>query len=108
MIYHDRLDYVRKERTDQVGDPTGEYTIYGENVPAEVQPIGSREQLVAGGEVVTTRYLVTCALDFVAAGVPSNAQIGYRGKRLQLEGGFERHVILGRFHHTEFVVQAFG
>lgn len=102
MIYHDRIGVFQASDVNPDRD-------FGQ-VPADVQPINS---VAVGqpvtGEVIVTRYLVICGFDFIGRKVPpSEARITYMGETLAIEGGFERHVVLGRFHHTEFVVSAFG
>jgi hypothetical protein len=107
MILHDVCD-LKFIRLDGVGDPVETETI--PDVPVEFTPLVSNS--VDPGAVVT-KYTAYMSVDpsELAAGLsftPSKVEVWYNGQLLQLDAGFERHRMLGRFHHVEFVVRDFG
>jgi hypothetical protein len=107
VILHDVCE-LKFIRVDQFGDPIVGATF--SNVPVEFTPLVSNT--VDPGAVVT-KYTAYMAVDpsALAAGLsftPTKVEVWYRGKLLQLDAGFERHRMLGRFHHVEFVVRDFG
>jgi hypothetical protein len=108
MILHDRCDVVI-EALDSEG--VGTVIATQENVPCNLSPINSQPAGDSGP--ITTRYLFIMTFDAAAfrdaqAAGSKRISIDYRGKRLQLDGGFERHRVNGQIHHTEAIVLDFG
>lgn len=76
--------------------------------PIALSPLNSKDI-----GIVVTEYQATMNVDpqDIAATlsfVPTKLDVLYDGARLQIPAGFERHQVLGRFHHVEFVVKDFG
>lgn len=106
MILHQTCS-LRFYRTGPDGTTvTAEETI--DDLPIELTPLNSKDI-----GIVVTEYQATMTVDPQAIAatlsfVPTKLDIMYEGGRLQIPAGFERHQVLGRFHHVEFVVSDFG
>jgi hypothetical protein len=108
VILHDRCTVMI-----ELSGGDGVYTEVArrEDVPCELSPINSQPADASGP--ITTRYLFVMTFDaagFRDAQVAGSKRIAveYRGKRLLLEGGFERHQVNGRPHHVEAIIKDFG
>jgi len=103
MIYHDSCTIVA-ESQGQNGDMIEKAR--WENVACEFTPINSVEGNASGP--IVTRYRFFTGFDIESRLAPvgaSSVVLEYRGETVQVEGGFERHTVVGRFHHYEAIVQ---
>lgn len=91
--------------------------VFINDIPCEVSPITSAQVAIsAGSDLVRNDYLWVSTFDINAYWTTelegetgyNKVRIHYRGNPLQVRGGFEIHRVLGRFHHTEAVIQDFG
>lgn len=114
MILHDVCTVQIIEKLDQY-DPNDPRETVPQSIPCEINPIET-EPANASGPVVT-RYRLVTTVDLIALVDAQLAEwevdfvdlvLTYDGKTLQPEAGFERHKILGRFHHIEAVMKDFG
>lgn len=102
MILHDRIETV-----DRIAVP-GEFDQYGNQVTvetrsrhrAEVQPLSSAENVVAGQQV-QTRYRVFLP---VSSTLTATSAVYWDGVKYEIEGDVELHKLIGRPHHKEAVL----
>lgn len=102
MMYYDKIEIIKNvvvpDEYDEYGNPVTVETRYP--IRADVQPLSTTENVVAGQQVVT-RYKV-----ILGTGEPIKATdaIYWDGKKYQIEGDVENHKLMGRMHHREMVV----
>lgn len=101
MIFHDRVSVIERVQ-DGWGDLGNPIWIETEvPYPAEVRPLFSSETVVAGSQV-QSRYRVYMPGRAEAA-VSSQGAVTWRGRRFEVEGDVEPHVVMGRLAHIEFI-----
>lgn len=100
MILHDRVTIIQRVQIeDDYGTPIwvdGPPRI----VPAEVRPMTTEEP---DTQVITTRYKLF--LPPTEEGLTAQDKISWRGVDYEVQGDYEPHVLVGRLHHLEVVVQ---
>lgn len=102
MIFHDRITVTERTETgefDDYGNPT--YDDVEVELPAEVRPLFSSETVQAGGQV-QSRYRVHMP-GRAEASVQSKGFVRWRGKKYEVEGDVEAHMLGRRLHHIEFI-----
>lgn len=121
MILHDTVTLQWNEKKDNLDSGTPRVVVVGP-IPCEINPIETEPP--TDSSPVKIRYRFVTNIDLVAL---ADAQLAYwkanpagftpkgisitltyDGKTLSAEAGFERHKILGRFHHIEAVMKDFG
>lgn len=123
MILHDSVTLTWIEKIDTLSGGTARQVVVGQ-IPAEINPIETEPASDSGPIVIRYRFVTNIdlvaladaqAAEWASTPNPSGAshrgikiQLTYDGKTLSAEAGFERHKILGRFHHIEAVMKDFG
>lgn len=121
MLLHDTAILKWTEKKDQLDSGTVRTVTVGE-IPCEVTPIDSEPASDSG--TIKIRYRFFTTVDLVAL---ADAQLAYwkanpgtftpkgitmtltyDGKTISPEASFERHKVLGRFHHIEAIMKDFG
>lgn len=105
MILHDSVTVLRRV---QIGVDEYYTPIYDDVetiVPAEVRPLTS-EETPGTTTLVKTRYRVF--LPTSATELTSIDAMTWRGQTFEVVGDYEPHVVNGRLHHIEVVVQRRG
>lgn len=126
MILHDTATLKWTEVLDKLSPGGSPRTTVAGPIPCEINPIEAEQVIMGAGAtgLVNIRYRFVTTIDLQAAAEAALAafranpegrdidgvRIGleYDGKTLAVEGGFERHKILGRFHHIEAIMKDFG
>ena len=110
MILHDVCDLSISLGVDQYNDPLGFEVTPG--IPCELTPLNSIPASDYG--TLKTRYAFVTDVDLGALAAAHGASIftinypSGSAKTLAFEAGFERHTVLGRFHHIEAIALDFG
>lgn len=101
MIFHDRVQVIEQVQDgwDELGNPIWIETEVP--YPAEVRPLYSSETVDAASQV-QSRYRVHMPARAEEA-VSSEGAVTWRGKRYEVEGDVEPHMIGRRTHHIEFI-----
>ncbi|MEE6288621.1 hypothetical protein V2J52_13245 [Georgenia sp. MJ173] len=93
------IEVIDTGETDAFGRPIIEETEVP--YPAEVRALFSSET-VAAAQQVQSRYRVYMPARAEKA-LQSDGALWWRGKRFEIEGDVEPHVVMGRLHHVEFI-----
>lgn len=122
MILHDQCHVTLTEKLDNLDSSTPRVVEYGE-IPCEVNPIETEIASDSGPITIRYRFVTTedlsAIIDDQAAAWKADdttergsrgadLTLTYDGKTITPEAGYERHKMLGRFHHIEAVMQDFG
>lgn len=118
MILHDVVTLTFRETVDKLSGATPRTQVFG-LIPAEVNPIETEPASDSGPIVIRYRFVTNVDLSALidaqdAVWTGSNSHTGttivltYDGKTITPEAGYERHKILGRFHHIEAIMKDFG
>lgn len=101
MILHDRVTVLNRQQVgeDEYGTPV--YDNVETAFPAEVRPMTSEESPDTGA--TSTKYRVF--LPPTAADLTRTDAVTWRGQVYEVIGDYEPHLVSGRLHHIEVVVQ---
>lgn len=119
MILHDRVSVKFIERLDSLDSGTPRVVDLG-FLPCEINPIETEPPTDSSPVKIRYRFVTNVDIigmidqqivDWKASRPGSRGArlvLTYDGKTLSPEAGFEKHKILGRFHHIESVMKDFG
>lgn len=123
MLLHDTATLTWVETKTQLSSGAVRTLVYGV-IPVELSPIDTAPATPSGP--ITIRYRLITPLDLTAMADAQNAYwaatpnpsgavhlgikmtLTYDGKTVTPDASFERHKIMGKFHHTEAVMKDFG
>lgn len=122
MILHDQVSVTWTETLGSINPGGTPRVVEAGPIPAEINPIETEPASDTGDIVIRYRFVTNVDLTMEAdvqlaawKADPGGRNINgirltltYDGKTLTPEAGFERHKILGRFHHIESVMKDFG
>ncbi len=101
MIFHDRVTISTKQVVGKDDYGQDIYEWVDVDVPGEVRPVNSDENVNAQDQLVAT-YRVFVGRDVT---LDPTAKVTYRGRAFAVTGDVEQHTIGGRIHHLEFLAR---
>lgn len=122
MILHDVCTVTWTEVLDKLSPGGTPRVVVAGQIPCEINPIETEPP--TDSSLIKIRYRFVTNIDLTLLADAQEAEwranpggrnisgirltLTYDGKTISPEAGFERHKILGRFHHIESVMKDFG
>lgn len=105
MILYDTI-VATVSTTNRVGDRVEGPPI---NVPCQIDPLDvSLTAQQAGSSVLVTRYRLITTTDLEALGSLGSIVFRWKGTRMSLDGGVERHMLMGQLSHVEAFLKVYA